>query len=355
MPKTSNTNNDMQRLFKIAVDKKASDLHLAASQPPILRINGNLTEIAGEQVLTGEGAQNLALSILTAEQKEKFIKERELDLSYEIAGLARFRVNLHWEKDNVGLAARVINEEAPTMASVLMPPIAYDLVRLNDGLILVTGPTGSGKSTTLAAMINLIDSEKKNNIIVLEDPIEFIFHPKQSIIKQRELGKDILTFESGLKHALRQDPDVIMVGEMRDLETIATTMTLAETGHLVLATLHTIDAAQTVDRIIDVFPPHQQDQIRVQLSLSLRGVISQRLLPAAKGGLLAAREIMINMPAIANLIRENKVAQIRTVIQTSAGTGMVTMDQDIKRLFKEGKISEEIARAHMIDPSALEL
>lgn len=354
MPKITNPAGDIDRLFQIAAEKGASDLHLAVGKPPILRLSGNLVEIQGEQILTKESALNLVLSILTGEQKEKFNKEKELDLSYQ-SGSARFRVNLHWEKENTGLSARVIKEEAPTMESLLMPKIAYDLVRLQDGLILVTGPTGCGKSTTLAAMINLIDSERKCHIITLEDPIEFVFKPKQGIIKQRELGRDMLSFASGLKHALRQDPNVIMVGEMRDLETIATTMTLAETGHLVLATLHTIDAAQTVDRVIDVFPPYQQDQIRVQLSLSLRGVISQRLLPAAKGGLLAGRSIMLNTPAVANLIRENKIAQLNTVIQTSAATGMVSMDQDIKRLFKEGLITEATARANMLDPTALQV
>jgi len=220
-------------------------------------------------------------------------------------------------------------------------------------LVLVTGPTGSGKSTTLAAMLNLVNSERNCHIVTLEDPIEFIYSPIKSIIKQRELGSDMLSFAAGLKHTLRQDPNVIMVGEMRDLETIAATMTLAETGHLVLATLHTINAAQTVDRIIDAFPPYQQDQIRVQLSMSLRGIISQRLLVKQGGGRIAAREVLINNPAISNLIRENKIAQIKTVIQTAADVGMNTMDQDLKRLFRQGAISKETAVANMLDPRSL--
>ncbi len=234
-----------------------------------------------------------------------------------------------------------------------MPEIVYDLVRLDQGLILVTGPTGCGKSTSLAAMINLINEERSAHIVTLEDPIEFVYTPKKCIIKQRQLGTDMLTFASGLKHVVRQDPNVILVGEMRDLETIASTITLAETGHLVLATLHTFNAAQTVDRIICVFPPHQQNQVRSQLSLFLKGIISQRLLPHAKGGRVAAREVLLNSPAIANLIRENKIPQIKTAIQTSAHDGMTTMDQAIKRLFESGDITREVAVAHMANPDSL--
>ena len=344
---------EMNSLFRIAVESKASDLHLVVGKPPILRIDGNLKEITGHEILTEASAQNFVFSIINEQQKDKFIKERELDLSYEITDYSRFRVNMHWEKGNVGLVARIVASRIPTMEEVLMPQIAYQMARLNDGLILVTGPTGSGKSTTLAAMVNLINTERTCNIVTLEDPIEFIYQPIKSIVKQRELGSDMLTFASGLKHTLRQDPNVIMVGEMRDLETIAATMTLAETGHLVLATLHTINAAQTVDRIIDAFPPYQQDQIRVQLSMSLRGIVSQRLLVKQGGGRIAAREVLINNPAIANLIRENKIAQIKTVIQTAADIGMNTMDQDIKRLFQQNAISKEAAIANMIDPRSL--
>ena len=224
-----------------------------------------------------------------------------------------------------------------------MPQVVYEMTRAHQGLILVTGPTGCGKSTSLAAMINLINSERVANIITLEDPIEFIFTPEKSIIRQRQLGTDMVSFESALKHVLRQDPNVIMIGEMRDLETIAATLTLAETGHLVIATLHTHNAGQTIDRIVDVFPPYQQNQVRLQLSMSLNGVISQQLLPSIGGGRVAAREILINTPAISNIIRENKIPQIKTAIQTSADDGMITLEQDLTRLLKDEIINEETA------------
>ncbi len=352
-PAQTNDSSALDELFKIAVDNKASDLHLVVGQAPIIRIDGSLKVVEGREPMTNEAIHDLLFSITSDLQEEKLNKNRDLDMSYEIKDLARFRINMHYEKGNLGLVARVVTHHIPTMDEITMPEAAYNLARLKDGLILVTGPTGSGKSTTLAAMVNLINSERNIHIVTLEDPIEFIFDPSDSIIKQRELGSDVLNFSSGLKHTLRQDPDVIMVGEMRDLETIAATMTLAETGHLVLATLHTINAAQTIDRIIDVFPPYQQDQIRVQLSMSLRGVVSQRLLVKQNGGRVASREIMLNNSAIANLIRENKIAQIKTVIQTSAELGMVTMDQDIKRLYKEGLVSKETATSNMIDPRIL--
>jgi len=332
-------------LFQTATDKKASDLHLAANRRPILRVDGELREIKDQQVLKPKDLEKLIFEILSAEQKERFVKNRDLDLSHDFKG-ARYRVNLHFEKGSVGLVARVVPPTVPTLEDIVMPGIVYDLTRLSQGLILVTGPTGHGKSTTLAAMINQINKERICHVVTLEDPIEFLFSSDRSIIKQRELGFDILSFAEGLKHVLRQDPNVVMVGEMRDLETIATTLTLAETGHLVLATLHTYSAAQTVDRIIDVFPPHQQHQIRLQLSMTLAGVISQRLLPKIGGGRVAAKEILINTSAVANLIRENKTAQINTVIQTSAEKGMVTIDQDLKRLVEEGLISEEVARSY---------
>lgn len=342
----------MEALFNAANENGASDLHLTAGLPPIIRLHGELKALS-QEVLTSKKVEELVLSLLGPTQHERFMKERELDISYQVKDGTRFRVNLHFEKDNLGLVARIIPTTIPSLEDIGMPEIVMNLTRLDYGLVLVTGPTGCGKSTTLAAMIKLINSERAVNIITLEDPIEFLFKPDKSIIKQRQLGTDMVSFAEGLKHTLRQDPNVIMVGEMRDLETIATTLTLAETGHLVLATLHTSNAAQTIDRIIDVFPPHQQTQIRLQLSFSLKAVISQRLLPQVKGGRTAGREILLNNPAVSNLIRENKIAQIKSVIQTSAEEGMITMDQHIKRLVKDGVISREVALAHVSSPDVL--
>jgi len=343
----------LKELFKIAITKGASDLHLVAGAPPVLRINGELSYIEKTKELTGKEIEQLVFSLLDATQKEKFLKDRELDFGLEINGF-RYRVNLHFEKNNIGLVARIINNKIPSIEEIGMPKIVYDLLNLKQGLILVTGPTGCGKSTTLASMIEYINANRFSNIITLEDPIEYVFKPNKSIIIQRQLGSDIMSFASGLKHALRQDPNVIMVGEMRDLETIATTITLAETGHLVLATLHTYNAAQTIDRIIDIFPPHQQNQVRMQLSMTLASVISQRLLPRIDGGRIAAREIMLNTPAVANIIRENKITQLKTVIQTSMKEGMVSMDQNLKDLYKEKEIEKEIAQSYMESPEILD-
>jgi len=346
----------LDEIFKLAVKKSASDVHIVTGRRPIFRIDGVLTEMEKTDALTTEEVRELVFSILTDKQKEVYINQRELDISHEIKGISRFRVNCHWEKNNPGLVARIISNAIPTMEDIIMPSIVYDLLRLKQGLILVTGPTGCGKSTSLAAMINLINQERLVHIVTLEDPIEFIYLPSsgKSIIRQRQLGTDMLSFAQALKHVLRQDPNVILVGEMRDLETISATITLAETGHLVLATLHTYNAGQTVDRIIDVFPPYQQSQVRLQLSLFLKGIISQQLLPKKDGGRIAAREILINTPAISNLIRENKIAQIKTVIQTSAEEGMFTMDQDLKRLFEEGYVTKEVAESYMTTPTMLQ-
>lgn len=334
-------------LFKVATQAKASDLHLIVGKPPILRIDGELRVMPNTKILSRTEAEKLVFSIITEKQKKEFLENRELDISYEINGFSRYRINLFWEKDNVGLVARVISTDVPVLEDLGMPPIVHRLIERDQGLILVTGPTGCGKSTTLAAMIQRINELRFANIITLEDPIEYIFKPAKSIIKQRQLGADMNTFQDALKHVLRQDPNVIMVGEMRDLETIAATITLAETGHLVLATLHTHNASQTIDRIIDVFPPHQQAQVRLQLSMSLSGVISQKLLPRVGGGRVAVREILINTPAIANIIRENKIPQMRSVIQTSADVGMFSMDFNIRELLEKNLIDEPTALAHL--------
>ncbi len=338
---------NINTLFQKATTEEASDLHIIVGKPPILRIDGELKIVSDMPVINKNEAEKTIFSILTERQKNKFLKERELDISYEIPKYSRYRVNIHWEKDRVGLVARVISTKIPTMSEIRLPDIASQLINQESGLILVTGPTGCGKSTTLASMIEKINATRFANIITLEDPIEFIHEPKKSIIKQRQVGTDIIGFKEALRHILRQDPNIIMVGEIRDLETMAATITLAETGHLVLATLHTHDAAQTIDRIVDVFPAHQQTQVRLQLSISLTAIISQQLLPRVNKGRVAAREILINTPAVANIIRDNKVAQIKNVIQTSADQEMFSMEQDIKELLSNNIIDETTALAYL--------
>jgi len=309
---------DMNSLFKMTNERNASDLHITVNSPPILRIDGKLY-ITDLEFLSPDDTKFLIYSILNDDQKANFERDKELDFSFSAPGLDRFRINVHYQKGNVEAAFRRIPNRIPTIEELGVPLIAYDLIRKPNGLVLVTGPTGTGKSTTMAAMIDVINSEREEIIICIEDPIEYMHENKKSVIKQREVFADTHSFPEALKRALRQDPDVIVVGEMRDLETIGTTLTAAETGHLVLATLHTPDAPQTVQRIIDVFPPYQQKQIRIQLADSLQGVMSQILLPRASGkGRVLATEIMIATPGIRNLIREGEIAQIPSLIQMGA-------------------------------------
>jgi twitching motility protein PilT len=344
----------VESLLLKAVSHGASDVHLVVGHHPLFRIDGKLVEIEEEAILTPDLTSELVMSLLNDEQQAEFIKERELDFAYAVKQTARFRVNAHWERGYVGLVARIVSANPPSMQLIGLSDDIAQLTRLHQGLVLVTGPTGCGKSTSLAAMVEQINIERTTHIVTLEDPIEYLFTPRKSVIRQRELHRDFLSFAEALKHIVRQDPNVIMVGEMRDLETIAAALTVAETGHLVFATLHTNGSAETIDRIIDVFPPYQQHQIRLQLSMELRAVISQVLLPSVHGGRVAAREVMINTPAVSNLIRENKIAQLKTVMQTSAQDKMVTLDQDIKRLFQEQAISRETAVAYMENPEILE-
>jgi twitching motility protein PilT len=334
---------DMRDLLITCIEKKASDLHLTEKEPPILRIDGKLvrTEMA---VLTREDLKRMIYSILTNPQKEIFERSLELDFSLALPGLDRFRANVHMQKGSVEVALRRIPLTIPKIEDLGLPALVTDMARKPNGLVLVTGPTGMGKTTTLAAMINLINHERENLIVCIEDPIEFIFVNKKSIIKQREVYSDTQSFAEALRHALRQDPNVIVVGEMRDLETISTTLTAAETGHLVLATLHTPDAPQTVERIIDVFPPYQQQQVRLQLSDCLQAVFSQLLLPHVSGqGRVLATEIMVATPGIRNLIREQQIEQIPTLMQTGSQYGMRTMDKSLKELFQKGLISLDAA------------
>lgn len=339
--------NELNDIFAASVKLKASDVHLMPGQPPILRVDGELRAIKGAEPLREEDTQMFATEILIKQQRERFYQEKELDTSYELDDGTRFRVNFHWASGAIAIAARVLSSHIPSMDSIGMTDIAYDLLKEESGLILITGPTGSGKTTTMASMIDHINQDHGAHIVTLEDPIEYIFKSKNSIIKQREYGTDFLSFPEGLKRVLRQDPDVIMVGEMRDLDTIALTITLAETGHLVIATLHTYSGPQTIDRIVDSFPPYQQNQIRLQVSLTLRAVISQRLLPRVGGGRVAAREVLVNTNAVSNLIRENKIPQIQTVIETGSRFGMITMDRALRQLIDSGVIEEEHAKPYM--------
>lgn len=333
-------------LLKKAVADEASDLHLSVASPPVYRIHGELQRY-GNQPLTDEQIEMMARQLL-GKRWEQFLKDREFDFAYEIEGVSRFRMNIFHQKGSISVAARVISEKIPTIEQLELPLILNSLVMRPHGLILVTGPTGSGKSTTLAAMIDYVNRNANKHIITLEDPIEYIHHHGQSIVQQREVGSDTNQFSNGLRAALRQDPDVILVGEMRDLQTIQTAITAAETGHLVLATLHTNSAAQTITRIIDVFPPHQQEQIRIQLASVLEAVISQRLLKRTdKLGRIAATEILITHPSVSNLIRNNKVDQIRNVLQTSKSLGMHTLAMSIRELLNQGIISSEQATPYM--------
>lgn len=337
---------DIKNLLKITMEKEASDLHLTEDTPPVLRIDGRLFILEEFEPLTRDTLKNLIYSILTDFQKEQFEKDKELDFSFAPSNFDRFRVNVHLQRGNVEAAFRRVPTIIPKLEELGLPKVVEDLARKPNGLVLVTGPTGMGKTTTLAAMINLINSEREAMIICIEDPIEFVHKNRKSIIKQREVYSDTRSFPEALKRALRQDPDIIVVGEMRDLETIATTLTAAETGHLVLATLHTPDAPQTIERIIDVFPPHQQRQIRLQLGDCLQGVVSQLLLPHISGkGRVLATEIMVGTPGIRNLIREGEIAQIPTLIQTGAQYGMRTMDKCLKQLMNKKLISYEVALA----------
>lgn len=332
---------DIQSYFKEAIDKKASDLHLVGGSIPALRIDRELIKLNHGVIDNGE-LKKAIYSLIDKKTQERFKRKREMDISKEFFG-ARFRVNLHYQEGKIALTARLVPTFVPKPDEIGFNEIIYRLTHLQDGLILVTGPSGSGKSTTLASMINIINEERGSHIITIEDPIEFMFEEKQSIIEQRELGYDTKSFASALKYALRQDPNVIMVGEMRDLETISAALTAAETGHLVISTLHTATAAETISRIIDMYPAHQHQQILNQLSYILRAVIAQQLLPKSGGGLIVAREILINNMASANLIKTNQLGQLNTVIQTGQKEGMISMNKAIDNLYSKGLISEMTA------------
>lgn len=334
---------DLIELLNIGAEKNASDVHLTVGIPPTYRIDGTLVSLV-EKRLTPEDTTYLVKQALDETRLKKLDEDGEIDFSYSIHKVGRFRVNAFKQRGSYAMVFRIIPLEIPLMDDLGLPPVLNELSKLPRGLILVTGPTGSGKTTTLASIINKINSERKCHIITLEDPLEYLHRHKKSIINQREVGSDTNSFSNGLRGALREDPDVILVGEMRDLETIAIAITAAETGHLVLSTLHTNGAAKTIDRIIDVFPPYQQQQIRVQLAAVIEAVICQQLLPRASGkGRVAAHEVMIASPAIRNLVREGKNHQIDTSIQTSSALNMQTMDTSLVNLYKRGIITKEVA------------
>ncbi len=332
---------NLKAYFKQAIKQEASDLHLVGDELPMIRIEGELKELESKKLNNSE-LKTAIMGLLSKEQQKKYEEEMELDFSYEVDS-TRFRVNLHQQNENIGLSARLVPQEVPSPEDLGFVPSLIDLTKTLDGLVLVTGPTGCGKSTTIASIIEEINKTRRAHIITVEDPIEFVFTDKKSLIEQREIGTDTKSFASALKHVLRQDPNVIFVGEMRDPETIATVLTAAETGHLVFSTLHTPSAAEAVERIVDVFEGSRQKQVLIQLSTVLRAVVAQQLLPSKDGGRVAAREILVNTPAVANLIRENSITQIKSAIQTGAKEGMITMENSVKQLLKDGWITEDIA------------
>ena len=345
---------DMESLLREAVARHASDLHVTVGVPPLIRINGALIKLDLPALGVDDTAQ-LFEEIVAEDRRVQFNQNGEIDFSHTVFGLRRFRVNAFRQRGSIAIAIRIIPERVPSLQELKLPDIVRELARKPRGLVLVTGPTGSGKSTTMAAMIDLINSERACNILTLEDPIEYLHRHRKSIINQREIGADSRTFANALRAALREDPDVILVGEMRDMETISIAVRAAETGHLVLATLHTSDAAQTVDRIIDVFPPYQHQQVRTQLSLALQGIVSQQLLPRRDGqGRIVAVETLVTTPAVRNLIREGKSHQILSVIQTGAKFGMLAMDTALRDLCRAGLIAEDEALMRSNDPDTLQ-
>jgi len=370
----ANYSIQLKELLEETFKSQASDLHLSVGDRPTLRINGVLVPLAKRKILTPEETQGFATALMTEDQIQRFLKEKELDFSYNFedsnppspakvsegnlggqAARARFRVNVYLQKGFVSIALRLIPSKIRAIEELNLPPILHQFCRPNQGFVLVTGPSGHGKSTTLAALIDEINHIRADHIITIEDPIEYVFQDDKAIINQREVYQDTLSFARALRATFRQDPDVIMVGEMRDLETMATAITAAETGHLVFATLHTNSAAQTIHRIVNSFPPEQQTQIGNQLAGSLFGVISQRLVPRIRGGMIPACEIMVNTPAVANLIRENKIHEINLVIETSAEAGMISLNRYLADLVKKREISLENAIAYSLNPAELRI
>lgn len=345
---------EISELLRVTIERNASDLHIAVGRPPVIRVDGRLMSLDTAS-LTPADTRRLIYGVLTDLQKQKFEEHKELDFSLSVSNLSRFRVNVHFQRGTVAAAFRAISTHIRNFEELNLPArVCEKLARRPSGLVLITGPTGSGKSTTLASIIDLINSERDVHIITVEDPIEYLHSHKRALVEQREVNEDTYSFSNALKYSLRQDPDVIMVGEMRDLETISAAITAAETGHLVFSTLHTVDVAQTIDRVIDVFPPHQQEQVRVQLAGVIEGILCQTLLPLATGtGRAIAVEVLLGTDAVRALIREGKTHQIYTQVEASGGLGMQTMDRAIAELFKRGRITRDTALNHARKPDEL--
>ena len=345
---------DFASVLKRMVEVRASDVHLTPGVAPALRVRGRISPLDDHPPLTPQDTREIVYSILNDAQRKTFENNLQLDFAYAIPNVARYRVNCFFQRGAIAAAFRLIPAEILSLESLGLPRVLEDFCRKPRGFVLMTGPTGSGKSTSLASMVDLINTEREEHILTIEDPIEFLHTHKKCIVNQREVGADAVDFTGALKSALREDPDVILVGEMRDLETISTALTAAETGHLVFATLHTQSTAQTVDRIIDVFPPHQQQQVRMQLSIALQGIVTQQLLPTADGsGRVVACEVLVPTPAVRNLIREGKTHQIYSALQTSGSVGMQTMDSHLAQLVRMGKISPSMAQQRASVPEEL--
>jgi twitching motility protein PilT len=345
---------DFAELLLEVVDRRASDLHLTAGAPPMCRVRGRLSAVEGYPTLTPSDTREIVYSILNNDQRQKLETSWQIDFAYQVPGRARFRVNAYFQRSAVGAAFRLIPFDIAPLDSLGLPPSVASFADKPRGLVLVTGPTGSGKSTTLASLVDVINATREEHIMTIEDPIEFLHRHKKCIVNQRELGLDAISFADALKAALRQDPDVILVGEMRDMETIGTAITAAETGHLVFATLHTQDTPQTVDRIVDVFPASQQGQVRMQLAVGLQGIVTQQLLPTADGSArCVASEVLVPTPAVRNLIREGKTHQIYSVLQTGGAQGMQTMDASLAGLVRSGRITRQLAESRSTTPEEL--
>ena len=350
-----NYQEKLKELLVTTAKQNSSDLHIGVGRRPIIRVDGSLVALQKEGIITPEVAEGLVTSLLTPEQKERFMNEKQLDFAYSLEDKARFRVNVYFQKGFMSAALRLIPTRIKTLEELNMPPLLHDFARLSQGFILVVGPAGHGKSTTMAAILDEINHTRTEHIITVEDPIEYLFTQDRCIVSQREVGNDTASFADGLRTILRQDPDVLMIGEMRDASSIATAMTASETGHLVLSTLHTNSASQTIDRIIDSFPPEQQGQVVSQLSATLVAIISLRLLPRLGGGRIPAVELMIVNPAIRNLIRERKVYQIDLVVETSLQEGMVSLNRSLAKMVKAKEISMETAETYSLNPSELRI